>query len=172
MALIKRNGPLWTFTDDPYTAAGGDDAALPSGAAVVSLNRFLRDRDILLARNAPVAVTLAPDESPDALAGDLDRVSAVFLQFPKFRDGRGYSWARMLRNRFGYRGEIRATGDVLRDQWLPMHRCGIDAMTVRDGVRLSDFLTALAEQTVFYQPAQDGRGRIGRTPECAMLAAE
>jgi uncharacterized protein (DUF934 family) len=171
MALIKRNGPVWAFTDDPYTAVA-DDAPLPDGALAVTLARFQRDREALLARNTPLAVTLASDQSPEALAGDLDRLSAVFLQFPKFRDGRGYSWARLLRSRFGYRGEIRATGDVLRDQWLPMHRCGIDAMQVRDSVRLSDFLAAQAEQTVFYQPAQDGRGRIGRAPSRALQAAE
>jgi uncharacterized protein (DUF934 family) len=138
----------------------------------VSLARFQRDRETLIARNTAIAVTLASDQSPEALAGDLDRISAVILQFPKFRDGRGYSWARLLRQRLGYRGEIRASGDVLRDQWLPMHRCGIDAMQVRDGVTLSDFLAAMAEQTVFYQPAQDGRGRIGRTPARVLQAAE
>lgn len=171
MALIRRNGPTWSFIDDPYTVAT-EDGDLPEGAIVVTLARFQRDRDALLARNTPVAVTLASDQSPEALSGDLDRISAIYLQFPKFRDGRGYSWARMLRSRFNFRGEIRATGDVLRDQWLPMHRCGIDAMQVRDGVRLSDFLAALSEQTVFYQPAQDGRGRIGRAPLRALQAAE
>jgi uncharacterized protein (DUF934 family) len=171
MALIKREGPVWSFTDDPYTAVS-DESDLPEGAIAVSLSRFQRDRDALLSRNAPVAVTLASDQSPEALANDLDRLSAVFLQFPKFRDGRGYSWARMLRSRFGFRGEIRATGDVLRDQWLPMYRCGIDAMQVRDRTAMSDFLAALAEQTVFYQPAQDGRGRIGRAPILALQAAE
>ena len=171
MALIKREGPMWTFADDPYTAVP-DDAALADGPVAVSLARFQCDRDVLLARNAPLAVVLASDQSPDALGEDLHRIATIVLQFPKFRDGRGYSWARQLRQRHGYRGEIRATGDVLRDQWLPMHRCGIDAMQVRDGVTLGDFLAALAEQTVFYQPAQDGRGRIGRAPERALQAAE
>ncbi len=171
MPLIKRDGPVWSVTDDPYTAIV-DDADLPDGAIAVTLTRFQRDREALLARNTPLAVTLSSDQSPEALVHDLDRLSAVFLQFPKFRDGRGYSWARMLRQRFGYRGEVRATGDVLRDQWLPMHRCGIDAMQVRQTVTLGDFVAALAEQTVFYQPAQDGRGRIGRAPPRVMQAAE
>jgi uncharacterized protein (DUF934 family) len=171
MALIKREGPIWSFTDDPYTAVA-DDAALPDGAICVSLARFQAERDALLARNSPLAVTLSSDQSPETIGDDLARISAVFLQFPKFRDGRGYSWARVLRQRMGYRGEVRAVGDVLRDQWLPMHRCGIDAMAVRDGVRMTDFLAALSEQTVFYQPSQDGRGRIGRTPARAMAAAE
>jgi uncharacterized protein (DUF934 family) len=171
MPLIKRDGPLWAFADDPYTAVA-DGETPPDGAIAVSLAAFEAQRAALLARNAPLAVTLTSDQSPEALGPDLHRLSAVFLQFPKFRDGRGYSWARMLRQRFGFRGEIRAVGQVLRDQWLPMHRCGIDAVQAGAGVTLATFLTALAEQTVFYQPAQDGRGRIGRAPLPALQAAE
>jgi uncharacterized protein (DUF934 family) len=171
MALIKRQGPLWTFADDPYASVADGDA-LPDGAIVVTLARFLAERDALLARNTALAVICSSDQSPEVLGADVHRLGAVFLQFPKFRDGRGYSWARLLRQRMGYRGEVRAVGDVLRDQWLPMHRVGIDAMQVRAGVSLPDFLAALAEQTVFYQPAQDGRGRIGREPVRALAAAE
>jgi uncharacterized protein (DUF934 family) len=171
MGLIKRSGTVWSQADDPYTSVSDDDA-LPDGAIAVSLARFQRDREALLARNTPLAVTLAPDHSPGAIAGDLDRLSAVFLQFPKFRDGRGYSWARMLRDRFGFRGEIRATGDVLRDQWLLMHRCGVDALQVRDRFTLADVNAAMAEQTVFYQPSRDGRGRIGRASVHVLQAAE
>lgn len=171
MAVIKRDGQFWAFADDPYTVVA-DDGGIPDGAVAVTLARFERERDTLLARNAPLAVTLTSEQSPETLAPHLNRLSAVFLQFPKFRDGRGYSWARMLRGRFGFRGEIRATGDVLRDQWLYMYRCGVDALAVRGGVTLQDFQAALAEQTVFYQPAQDGRGHIGRAPERVLQAAE
>jgi uncharacterized protein (DUF934 family) len=171
MALIKRNGSVWVTTDDPYTYVGDDDK-LPAGAAVVTLLRFQRDRDVLLARNTPLAVMLTSDQSPEVLARDLDRLSAVFLQFPKFRDGRGYSWARMLRDRFGFMGEIRAIGDVLRDQWLYMHRCGVDVLQVRDGVSAAEVQVAMAEQTVFYQPSRDARGRIGRAPVRVLAAAE
>jgi uncharacterized protein (DUF934 family) len=169
MALIKRDGAIWSIANDPYTAVA-DEGPVPDGAVAVSFVRFQRERETLLARNTPLAVTLSSDQSPESLAGDLDRLSAVFIQFPKFRDGRGYSWARMLRQRFGFQGEVRAVGDVLRDQWLYMHRCGVDALQVRVGVTLDDFQSALAEQTVFYQPAQDGRGKIGRA--LALQAAE
>ena len=90
----------------------------------------------------------------------------IALEFPKFRDGRGYSWARLLRQRLGYKGEIRAVGDVLRDQWLFMSRCGIDAFDVKPGTRIEDFRAALAEQTVFYQPSSDRvTQRAGAAPQ-------
>jgi uncharacterized protein (DUF934 family) len=172
MALLKRGPSGWTFTDDPYTAVP-DGEALPGGPVAVSLARFLAERETLIARNSLLAVTLESDQPPEALAGDLDRISAIFLRFPKFRDGRGYSWARVLRQRYGYRGEVRAVGEVLRDQWLPLVRCGADALSVKPGTSLAAFQQALSEQTVFYQPSADGRGRIGRTPRrLAMAAAE
>lgn len=171
MALIKRDGQVWAFTDDPYTITA-EGEVLPDGAIAIPLARYLAEREAILARNAPFAVILSSNEAPDALMPDLHRINAVFLTFPKFRDGRGYSWSRMLRQRFGYRGEIRAIGDVLRDQWLFMHRCGVDAMSLRPQTKLDDFHAALAEQTVFYQPGVDGRGNIGRTTSEQLAAAE
>jgi uncharacterized protein (DUF934 family) len=100
-------------------------------------------------------VRLTSDQAPDLLGDDVHRLAVIALEFPKFRDGRGYSWARMLRQRLGYKGEIRAVGDVLRDQWLFMTRCGIDAFEVKPGTRIEDFRAALDELTVFYQPSSD-----------------
>lgn len=133
----------------------GDEEPLPEGAIVVSLKRFQADRDALMTRNAPIGVRLTSDQSPEALGADVHHFAVIELEFPKFRDGRGYSWARLLRDRMGYKGEIRAVGDVLRDQWLFMSRVGVDAFEVRPGTRIDDFRAALAEQTVFYQPAAD-----------------
>jgi uncharacterized protein (DUF934 family) len=104
------------------------------------------------------------------------RLAVVELSFPKFRDGRGYSSARVLRDRLGYRGEVRAVGEVLRDQWLFMLRCGVDAFEVREGTRLEDFRAALGEQTVFYQRTADGVPDIfalrQRQRQSTALAAE
>ncbi|HAH09913.1 MAG TPA: oxidoreductase [Alphaproteobacteria bacterium] len=170
MPLIRRVGSEWAFADDPYTHCA-DGEPLPDGPIAVSLTRFKAERDTLLARNTALALVLQADETPEAIADGLSRLSAVFLTFPKFKDGRGYSWARMLRQRFGFQGEIRAIGDVLRDQWLFMSRCGIDAMQVKTATSLDAFLAALQEQTVFYQPASDGRGTIGRHAPAALRAA-
>lgn len=135
-----------------------DDAPLPEGAPViVSLARWQAERDSLVQRNAPVGVWLRSDQSPVVLAGDLDHVALVAIEFPKFTDGRGFSYARMLRDRFGYAGEIRAVGQVLRDQYLFMIRCGIDAVELPDDVNVQGYLEALGEFSVWYQPASDDR---------------
>jgi uncharacterized protein (DUF934 family) len=78
-----------------------------------------------------IGVWLDSHEDPEALADDLDRLSLVAVNFPKFTDGRGYSIARLLRERYHYQGEIRAIGDVLQDQLFYMQRCGIDAYALR-----------------------------------------
>ena len=172
MPLIKNA----TFVEDSFAHVEDGDA-LPEGAIVVSLKRFQAERDTLMARNAPLGVRLTPDQSPETLGADLHHFAVVALEFPKFKDGRGYSWARQLRTRLGYQGEIRAVGDVLRDQWLFMSRVGIDAFEVRPGTRIEDFRAALAEQTVFYQPATDRIKSVldirhKRTPAYARAAAE
>ena len=150
MPLIKNND----FADNIFVHVA-DDETPPEGAIIMSLKRWQAERAALMARNAPLGLRLTADQSPETLGTDVHHFAVIELEFPKFRDGRGYSWARLLRQRMGYKGEIRATGDVLRDQWLFMSRCGVDAFEVRPGTRLEDFRAALAEQTVFYQPASD-----------------
>ena len=150
MPLIKDNA----FVENAFLPVA-DEETLPEGPVVVSLKRFQAERDALLARNTPLGVRLTSDQSPDALGADVHHFALIELEFPKFKDGRGYSWARLLRQRIGYKGELRAVGDVLRDQWLFMSRVGIDAFEVRPGTRIEDFRAAMAEQTVFYQPASD-----------------
>jgi uncharacterized protein (DUF934 family) len=150
MPLIKDNA----FVENTF-AHVADDETPPEGAIVVSLKRWQAERETLAARNAPLGIRLASDQSPETLGADVTHFALIELEFPKFRDGRGYSYARILRQRLGFTGEIRAVGDVLRDQWLFMSRCGVDAFEVRPGTRLEDFRAALAEQTVFYQPASD-----------------
>ena len=138
-----------------------DDATLPAeGGAIVTLARFRKDRDALLARNAPIGVQLKSSESPEELGDDVHRLSVVVIEFPAFRDGRGFSWARMLRTRLNFTGEIRATGDFLYDQINYLHRTGFDAFEVRDGFTLDEFNRALSEMTNVYQPSADGRKTI------------
>jgi len=137
-----------------------DDAALPDGAVLVSLARFQKDRDALLARNTPIGVKLASDQNPQVLADDLSRLSLVALEFPKFRDGRAFSWARILRTRLGFTGEIRAVGDFLFDQVNYQHRVGFDAWEVSDHFTVEMFHKALNEMTDVYQPSADGKKTI------------
>jgi uncharacterized protein (DUF934 family) len=155
MPLIKDGA----FAADTFVAVA-DDAALPDGAAIVSLTRFNKDREALLARNAPLGVVLKSAESPEALGEDVHRLSLVVLEFPIFRDGRAFSWARMLRERMKFTGEIRAAGHFLYDQLAFMHRVGMNAFDVPQTVTLEQFHRALGEMTNVYQPSTDGRKTI------------
>jgi uncharacterized protein (DUF934 family) len=156
MPLIKDGA----FVDDPYTDIA-DDAALPeTDAFIVSLARFKKDRGAILARNGGFGVRLKSDESPETLGDDLHRFALVALEFPKFRDGRAFSWARMLRTRLGFKGEIRAVGHYLYDQINFMHRTGFDAFEVPAGFTLAQYKRALGEIGAVYQPSADGRKTI------------
>jgi len=153
--LIINNTPA----DDRYTAVA-DDAPLGEGAVIVSLKRFRADRDALLARNTPLGVVLTSEQSPEALGSDLDRLSLIVLEFPKFRDGRPFSWARLLRTRLKFTGEIRARGDFLYDQLAFMTRVGIDAFELPPALTPELFARALGEMSNVYQPSADGRQTI------------
>ena len=137
-----------------------DDAPLPEGAVIVSLARFQKDREALLARNTPIGVRLQSHENPEALGADINHFSLIALEFPKFRDGRAFSWGRMLRTRLGFTGEIRAVGDFLYDQVNYQHRVGFDAWEVPDHFTIEMFNRALSEMTNVYQPSADGKKTI------------
>ena len=152
MPLIKAGA----IVADPWVSVE-DGAPLPTdGPVIVSLARFQAEREELLARGEPLGLRLKPAEKPAQIGEDVKTFALVALEFPTFRDGRGYSHARILRERLGFRGEIRAVGDVLRDQFLFMHRCGIDAFEVADEAALAGWLAAMEELSVFYQAAADG----------------
>jgi uncharacterized protein (DUF934 family) len=155
MPLI-RNGAL---AQDGFTTVT-DDAPLPEGGAIVTPARFKSERDALLARNAPLGVRLASSQSPEDLGEDVHRLSVIVLEFPIFRDGRAFSWARMLRTRLGFAGEIRATGHFLYDQIAFMVRVGFDGFDVPENFTLAQFQRALGEMTNVYQPSADGRRTI------------
>jgi len=138
-----------------------DDAALPQdGGAIVTLARFIQERETLVARNAPIGVRLKPDETPEGLGEDLARLSVVAIEFPKFADGRGFSWARMLRTRLKFTGEVRAVGDFLYDQIAYLVRVGCDTFEPTHPLTADDFNRALSEMTNVYQPSTDGKKTI------------
>jgi uncharacterized protein (DUF934 family) len=140
-----------------------DNEPAPEGEAVtVSLKRWLSEREALDRRNGRLGVRLPNDAAPMTLARDVERVDLITLAFPRFTDGRAYSQARVLRGRLGFRGELRATGDVLRDQLLFMRRCGIDAFAVSERAVAENWLAAFEDFGLFYQPAEDARPWIAR----------
>jgi uncharacterized protein (DUF934 family) len=135
-----------------------DGADLPGeGSVLVSAARFLANPDALLGRAGKVGVIWPNNRDVDDLVPHLDRLAAVALVFPIFRDGRAYSQARLLRERFSWRGELRATGQVLRDQFVFMLRAGFDAFEVKKQSDAEAFAQTAKRYSVFYQPTGDGR---------------
>jgi len=154
MEILDKDGTvrqdIWQTLDD------GEDMPV-MGPVVVSLDRWNADKVTLRERNAPLGIRLRSDQGPLALAADLDRFALIVLEFPRFGDGRAYSTARILRERLGFRRELRAIGNVLRDQYLFMLRCGFDSIVLPEGKSPDGFRAARQEFSVWYQPTGDGR---------------
>ena len=134
-----------------------DDAAIPAGNVLVPLERWREERDSLASRDGKLGVVLPNTIDPRELADDLGHFAVIAVDFPIYRDGRAFSVARLLRERMHYAGEIRAVGNVLRDQLLFMERCGFDAYEIEDGKDLESALEGFGDFSVSYQDAIDGR---------------
>jgi uncharacterized protein (DUF934 family) len=135
-----------------------DDAPVPDGVPVIlPAARLLADARELVLRQAPTGVIWPNDRRVAELLPYLDWIALVALVFPTFRDGRAYSQARLLRERHGYDGELRATGQVLRDQFVFMSRAGFDAFEVKKDADADAFAETMKRYSVFYQPTGDGR---------------
>ena len=147
--------------NDEYTLvqlAEGDTpetVALPAGAAIVPLAVWNARKAELQSRRTPVGVWLDVTEGPEAIASDLAAFSVIAVNFPKFTDGRGYSTGRLLRERFGYQGELRAIGDVLHDQLFLMARCGFDTFALKEGKDVAKAVAAFETFKTPYQAAVD-----------------
>ncbi len=132
-----------------------DAGKLPEGDVIVTLPTWQAHREALLARPGALGITLSGDDGLEAIEADLHHFQLIALQFPTFRDGRAYSMARRLREHAGYKGEIRAVGDVLRDQVAYMERVGFDAFVIDSRQSAADALNAFDEITVKYQASSD-----------------
>ena len=151
MALLDRSGH--TIPDRWRVVA--DEADLPGVVpSIVTLARL--SAGIAPGRAAPLGVTLEPGVAIAEIARDLPRLQLVTLHFNKFRDGRAFTQARVLREQFGFEGEIRAVGHVLPDQYLFLLRCGFSTVDVTDESRVVRFAEALKQHSVAYQPALGG----------------
>jgi uncharacterized protein (DUF934 family) len=151
MPLLK-NGEVvddvWAFVEDGHELS-------PGGCITVSLGRFLSEHDQLLHRNRSIGVRLNVGDDPGLLAPFLDQIHLVELQFPKYTDGRAFSQSQLLRRRYGYKGEIRAIGQVLRDQLRLMIRSGFDAMVIDEADAEAVYDFSAQEFSEFYQAASD-----------------
>ncbi len=153
MALIKAG----QLVDDAFVYVT-DDGALPAaGAVIVSLECWQSSRDALLRRDEPVGVRLRSDEPPELIGDGIEKLAVIALEFPAFRDGRAYSYARLLREKYAYLGELRAIGDVLLEQLHFMVRTGFDAFEIDSEDPIGDYQVAAEDFSVWYQPTADGR---------------
>lgn len=131
-----------------------ENVNVAAGRVIVPLQVWLKQRDALQLR-AEIGVWLASDERPEVLQDDIHKFSVIAVDFPKFSDGRGYSIAYNLRARLGYTGELRAIGDVLRDQLFYMQRVGFDAFAPRPDRKIEDALKGLSDFSEVYQTSFD-----------------
>ena len=154
--LIRWTGQCGELVEDPYTYVP-DEAHVPRGDVIISLQRFLNEGERLLAEGRKVGVRIEPDEPVEDIARDLPRISVVALAFPKWLLGQPFSSARILRERYGYDGEVRAVGEVLREQARFMVRCGFDAFEPADGSTPEAWGHVIGRFRHVYQRAADGR---------------
>ncbi|HMA71195.1 MAG TPA: DUF934 domain-containing protein [Xanthobacteraceae bacterium] len=167
MPLIK-NGRI---TEDRYIKIL-DDAPLPEDVPViVPAERFLADAEEILRCDTPVGIIWPNNRKVAELVPYLDRLALVVLVFPVFKDGRAYSQARLLRERYDFRGELRATGQILRDQFLFQVRAGFDTFEVTKASDVDAFAAALTRYSVFYQTAGERRISVARRRAVRLAAA-
>jgi uncharacterized protein (DUF934 family) len=153
MPLVE-NGQI---VQDRYHYLADDEPIPERVPVIVQAQRFLADADALSRRDGSLGVAWPNDRRIAELAPWLGHLTLVALQFPKFRDGRAYSQARLLRETYGFRGTLRATGDVLRDQFHFLIRAGFDSFEVKKPADASAFVQAASRYSVVYQPTADGR---------------
>ena len=155
--LIKLAGDAAVEVENTFTDVADEDVVAQGGDIIISLARFEAEGDALIAEGCNVGVRVQPDEAVEALAYDLPRLALVALVFPKYRDGRAYSAAVLLRERLAFAGEVRAVGDVLREQAGLMARCGFDAFEPADGSTPAEWQAAIHRHRHVYQRAADAR---------------
>jgi uncharacterized protein (DUF934 family) len=154
--FIRLQDGQFSLVEDAFTAVA-DDQPVPPGDVIVSLTRFQTEGGALLSEGRQVGVRVESHEEVEALAYDLPEIAVVALAFPAFTDGRAYSSVRLLRERFQYKGEVRAVGGVLREEAVQMVRCGFDAFEPVDGSSVEDWARAAQRFRHVYQRSSDGR---------------
>jgi uncharacterized protein (DUF934 family) len=150
-------------------AAAGGVAIPATGDVIVPLGLWREQRAVLLAREGRLGVWLDGPDDPALIARDLRHFDLIAVNFPQFTDGRGYSIGRLLRERYGWRGELRATGDVLRDQLFYLARCGFDAFALREGQDAQAALASFDDFSDGYQTSVERPQPLFRRRGAALL---
>src|SRR5271156_1369441 len=153
MPLVE-NGKI---VEDHYVRVAADAPIPERVPVIVPGKRFLAEVDTLIGRDGSLGVLWPNDKRVAELKPWLGHLTLIALEFPKFRDGRAYSQARLLRGQYSFRGTLRATGDILRDQFNFLVRAGFDSFDVKKAADARVFAEVLARYSVVYQPGADGR---------------
>ena len=144
--LINRYGVIDVNGTDGWLEYTGDAGAIPAGAKVLlpltEFREFSGTWQKHVGDKGALGVRLTPSDDPALIANDLDKLTLIAVEFPAFTDGRGYSTATLLRERYGYKGELRAVGDVLRDQIFLMSRSGFTTFALRNDQSVDKALAA------------------------------
>jgi uncharacterized protein (DUF934 family) len=148
-----------------------DGVTVAAGKIIVPLTVWQAQRENLQER-AEIGVWIASHERPEELKGEVEKFAVIAVDFPKFSDGRGYSIAYNLRARLGYGGELRAIGDVLRDQMFYMQRVGFNAFATREDRSIQDALKALSDFSEAYQTSWDQKMPLFRRVDRQAVAAK
>jgi uncharacterized protein (DUF934 family) len=144
------------IASDTWQVLASDAASVPQqGQWIVPLRLWREHRDQLSHKREDIGVLLGPGDDPAELAADLERIPLIAVNFPSFTEGRGFSTARLLRERYGFKGELRAVGDIFQDQLFSLARCGFDAFALRSDQDVEAALAALDEFPEVYQAAAD-----------------
>jgi len=153
------------IVDDSFVYVSEADQIPADGDIIVDVSLWNDNKETLKQRDGRVGIQVTGEAEPEVFADDLQRLDVIAVNFPVFRDGRGYSLARILRDRLGYDGELRATGDVLRDQLFYLQRCGFNSFEPRTDRCIEDALNGLSDFSVTYQAdANDKRPIYRRRP--------
>jgi uncharacterized protein (DUF934 family) len=155
--LIRLEDGAFVEAENTFAWVADEDAIPTEGGVILALPRFQTEGAALLDEGRAVGVRIEPAERVEDLAYNLPRLALVAPAFPKFRDGRAYSTAALLRERLGFKGEVRAVGNVLREQAFEMVRCGFDAFEAADGSTAEQWAHASRLFRHVYQAAADGR---------------
>jgi uncharacterized protein (DUF934 family) len=158
MALITKRAlaaDTWQLLEALEVGEDGSLPPLPAGDIIVPLDAWLRASAQLSKHDGRIGVWLSGKDDPAALCAKFSNLVLIAVQFPKLADGRGYSIGTLLRERYGWRGELRAIGDVQRDQLLFLERCGFDTFALREGENVETALRAFDDFSERYQGAVD-----------------
>ncbi|MBN1377882.1 MAG: DUF934 domain-containing protein [Gammaproteobacteria bacterium] len=131
-----------------------DEESLPaSGDIIINYRRWQENRGSLKNFSGRLGITIGGEVSAETIKDDLAFFQLIAIAFAEFKDGRGYSYARLLRERYGFQGELRAIGNILQDQIYYLHRCGFDSFDLDQGRDINAALKAFSDFGTYYQPA-------------------